>query len=179
MTFCGPARDKVLTNRQTGKLNFDTFYITTVVITLCYNGGHLEYLYVRERILYYNAMIKPMILYGSAVWTTTSKENLNRVLKIQKRAARVILDLNTSARSVNMFKQLNWIPYYDEMKILKATTAYKCINSESPDYLANMLKLNSSVNSRATRYSNLNFLCPKYKRETEGGRTFYPEFSNM
>ncbi len=35
-----------------------------------------------------------------------------------------------------------------------------------------MLKLNSSVNSRATRYSNLNFLCPKYKRETEGGRTF-------
>ncbi len=30
------------------------------------------------------------------------------------------------------------------MKILKATTAYKRINSESPDYLANMLKLNSS-----------------------------------
>jgi hypothetical protein len=58
------------------------------------------------------------------------------------------------------------------VKILKATTAYKRINSESPDSLANMLKLNSSVNSRATRYSNLNFLCPKYKRETEGGRAF-------
>ena len=28
MTFCGPARDTVLTNRQTGKLNFDTCYIT-------------------------------------------------------------------------------------------------------------------------------------------------------
>ena len=48
--------------------------------------------------------------------------------------------------------------YYDEVKILKATTAYKRINSESPDSLANMLKLTSSVNSRATRYSNLNFL---------------------
>ena len=71
-----------------------------------------------------------------------------------------------------MFKQLNWIPYYDEVKILKATTAYKRINSESPDYLTNMLKLNSSVNSGVTRYSNLNFLCPKYRRETEGGRTF-------
>ena len=35
-----------------------------------------------------------------------------------------------------------------------------------------MLKLNSSLNSRAARYSNLNFLCPKYKGETEGGRTF-------
>ena len=28
MTFCGPARDTVLTNRQTEKLNFDTNYIT-------------------------------------------------------------------------------------------------------------------------------------------------------
>ena len=27
-TFCGPARDTVLTNRQTEKLNFDTNYIT-------------------------------------------------------------------------------------------------------------------------------------------------------
>jgi hypothetical protein len=28
MTFCGPERDMVLTNRQTEKLNFDTNYIT-------------------------------------------------------------------------------------------------------------------------------------------------------
>jgi hypothetical protein len=27
MTFCGPARDTVLTNRQTEKLNFDTCYV--------------------------------------------------------------------------------------------------------------------------------------------------------
>ena len=107
----------------------------------------------RERIIYYNAMIKP-------------------VLKLQKKAARVILDMDTSARSVDMFKQLHWIPYYDEVKIFEATIAYKRINSESPGYLTNMLKLNSSVNNRVTRYSNLNFLCPKYKRKTEGGRTF-------
>jgi hypothetical protein len=31
MTFCGPARDTVLTNRQTEKLNFDTNYITLIV----------------------------------------------------------------------------------------------------------------------------------------------------
>ena len=124
----------------------------------------------REHIIYYNAMIKPVILYGSTVWTVTSKENLNRVLKLQKRAARVILDMDTSARSVDMFKQLDWIPYYDEVKIFKATIAYKCINSESPGYLTNMLKLNSSVNNRVARYSNLNFLCPKYKRETETSR---------
>ena len=31
-TFCGPARDTVLTNRQTEKLKFDTNYITSILI---------------------------------------------------------------------------------------------------------------------------------------------------
>ena len=34
MTFCGPARDTVLTNRQTEKLNFDTNYITMKFVRL-------------------------------------------------------------------------------------------------------------------------------------------------
>jgi hypothetical protein len=34
MTFCGPARDMVLTNRQTEKLNFDTNYITIKIIAI-------------------------------------------------------------------------------------------------------------------------------------------------
>jgi hypothetical protein len=33
-TICGPARDTVLTNRQTEKLNFDTNYITILFIVL-------------------------------------------------------------------------------------------------------------------------------------------------
>ena len=32
MTFCGPARDTVLTNRQTEKLNFYTNYMTIYVV---------------------------------------------------------------------------------------------------------------------------------------------------
>ena len=32
-TFCGPARDTVLTNRQAEKLNFDTNNITITTIT--------------------------------------------------------------------------------------------------------------------------------------------------
>jgi hypothetical protein len=34
VTFCGPARDTVLTNRQTEKLNFDTNYITMWIVYL-------------------------------------------------------------------------------------------------------------------------------------------------
>ena len=46
----------------------------------------------RERIQYYNAIIKPLFMYGGLVWSRTSQENLGRLFKLQKRAARVILN---------------------------------------------------------------------------------------
>ena len=35
-----------------------------------------------------------------------------------------------------------------------------------------LLKLNSNIHSRQTRYCNFNLTSPRYNRETEGGRTF-------
>ena len=46
---------------------------------------------IEQRILYYNAMIKQVMLYGSTIWSNCSADNLTRILKLQKRAARVIL----------------------------------------------------------------------------------------
>ena len=39
---------------------------------------------------------------------------------------------------------------------------------------AGLLEANAKVDThdRSTRFSNLNFNCPRYKNETEGGRTF-------
>ena len=47
MTFCGPARDTVLTNRQTGKLNFDTCYI--IIITYLLRPRKQCVLWTRDR----------------------------------------------------------------------------------------------------------------------------------
>ena len=40
-----------------------------------------------------------------------------------------------------------------------------------PIYLNSLLVRNSDIHNRATRLSNINLVCPKYKRKTEGGRT--------
>ena len=45
-------------------------------------------------------------------------------------------------------------------------------NYITPTYLNSLLARNSEIHNRATRYSHINLICPKYKRETEGGRTF-------
>ena len=46
----------------------------------------------------FNALIKPIMLYGSYAWTTATEENVKRVFKLQKQAARVILDANIRDR---------------------------------------------------------------------------------
>ena len=42
----------------------------------------------------------------------------------------------------------------------------------TPSYLNSLLVRNSDIHNRATRNSNINLLCPKYKRKTEGAGKF-------
>ena len=61
-------------------------------------------------------MIKQTMLYASTVWTSCSAENLQRVFKLhdQKRAARVILNADTKANSVQLFRE--WIGFHFIMR---------------------------------------------------------------
>ena len=52
-------------------------------------------------------MIKQTMLYGSAVWTSCSTENVKKVFTLQKQAAQVILEADKRANSVDLFKKLN------------------------------------------------------------------------
>ena len=100
------------------------------------------------------------------------KELLYRDFNLQKRAARVILYAERMVPSVELFNRLKWIPFYEKCKIDKASIMFKRIHGELPSYLNEHISINNSRHSRTTRYSNFNVLCPRYNRETEGGRTF-------
>ena len=127
---------------------------------------------MRQRLLFYNFMIRSVLHYVSSIWTSCDKENLGRVLKLQKRAARVISDANNQASSVKLFNRLQWLPFYEESKIAKCFIAYKCIKGEVPLYTEGSLILNSQQHNRATRYSNINYICPRFSRMNEGSRSF-------
>ena len=72
------------------------------------------YLPLRQRLSYYNSIIHPIITYASVIWSRCDKESLNRVLKLQKRAARVILSAYRDSLPVQLFNKLKWIPFYEE-----------------------------------------------------------------
>ena len=132
-----------------------------------------HYLPFTERVLFYNAIIKPIFMYGGSVWGSTSKDNIRRVFKLQKRAARVILDAKTKeTRTVRLFEKLGWLPFYDELHVNKLCIIYKSLNGQCPEYLSDQITRVSDISKRSSRHGNITLRCPKYSRETEGGRTF-------
>ena len=106
--------------------------------------------------------------------SSTSKENLPRVFKFQKRAARIILNTRIrEERTVTLFNKLNWLPFDDELKLNTCCMVFKIMNGQAPDYLVNKFSRVSDISKRrSSRYGNITFVCPKYYRETEGGKSF-------
>ena len=63
-----------------------------------------RFLRIEQRKLYYNTMIKQLMLYGSTVWSNCSSDDMMRFFKLQKRTARVILEADARSSSVKFFR---------------------------------------------------------------------------
>jgi len=110
--------------------------------------------------------------YADVIWSSCDKDVLYRVLKLQKRAARIILHADRLAHSVTLFNQVGWIPFYEQSKINKCAIFYTRINDSLQNYLNEHLVINNTQHNRRTRYARYNSICPYHERVTEGGRSF-------
>ena len=123
------------------------------------------FLDINTRKLFFNAYILPHIDYCCSVWGNSSKEYIEKILKFQKRAARIILDKDYDAPSAVLFTQLRWMTIYQRIEYKKALLVYKSINDHSPVYLSNKL-LPVSYPGKQLRSSSQNLLkVPKPKLE--------------
>ena len=111
----------------------------------------------------YNCIIFPHFNYCCTVWSGAKhNSNIDRLLKLQKRAARIILNVSeiTTPSSI-LFQNLKWMPINDYFVYRKCILTYKVLNNLTPEYL-NV----SQVNSRITRQGVNNLLfVPKAKTE--------------
>ena len=102
---------------------------------------------------FYQGFILPSIDYGSITWGSTSKAILERLAKLQKRAARIILKKDISTPSSQMFRELKWSPVDERMKYNKAVYTYKALSNVTPDYISSLLKPLSEIHSLNLRSS--------------------------
>ena len=107
----------------------------------------------RQRLLFYNTMIRSVLHYVSTMWTSWDQQILGRVLKLRKTAATVICDAVNQVSSVKRFNRLQQLPFYEESKKAKCCIAYKRIKGEvAYIIIEDSLILNSHEHSRATSY---------------------------
>ena len=94
-----------------------------------------KYLNLSLRNLLYNALIKSIFEYCCSVWGNTKIDNLQRLLRIKKRCARVILNAGIE-RIVSLFKRLGWIPISDIIEQRKLCI----IHGKCPDYFDHYIR---------------------------------------
>ena len=113
-----------------------------------------EYVPIDVQKRFYQGYILPLIDYGSITWGAASKANIDRVSKLQKRAARIILRADFDTPSSVMLQELSWPTIENRLKYNKAVFTYRALNKLTPDYISYLLKPLSESHSLNLRKWN-------------------------
>ena len=105
----------------------------------------------------YNSVILPYFDYCSMVWENCGNCALQRLQKMQNRAARVITEKSYEVRSSEILRELDWQTLEKRRKCNKAIFMYKIKHTnEPPQCMANLfnVKNNTRYNLRS---NNIDF----------------------
>ena len=112
--------------------------------------------------MFYQSYVLPLIIYGSSSWGSTTKLNIKRIFKLQRRAALFILKVDYITPSVEMFQRLRWMRVSQRINYNKAVLTYKALNNLTPAYISDLLTPTAIAYNRILRSSeNGSLMVPK------------------
>ena len=100
---------------------------------------------------YYNSYVLPVFDYGCVIWGNTTNAKTTRLVKLQKRAARIILKADFMTPSEQLFKALNRLTSPKRVQYHTCLMVYNGINGLAPEYISSMLTYVSEQHERHTR----------------------------
>ena len=124
-----------------------------------------KFLPLQTRKLYYNAYILPSINYCLTIWGNTSKLGMERIFKLQKRAARIILDASSDSTSKPLFEKLGWLTIYELVDLHKYILLFKIVRGLAPNYLSELFEFQSSTSYQLRSESNHDLRLPKFNTQ--------------
>jgi hypothetical protein len=119
-------------------------HINKLVSKLSYKIGLLRKL--REIVpqetchLLYNSLVLPHFDYADTVYDSANATDLDRLQKLQTRAARILTGSNYRRPRKEMFQSLGWMSLKNRRMLNKSTMMYKCLNGLAPSYLSELFK---------------------------------------
>jgi hypothetical protein len=111
----------------------------------------------------YKTLILPHFDYCSTVWGGIDQYLVDKLQKLQNRAARVITRTSYETRSTKLLSELNWDKLATRRHKQKATLMFKTRRGLAPNYLQTMFE--SKIKSHKLRNSENALLLPKLRTE--------------
>ena len=116
---------------------------------------------------FYKTFILQRIDYGISIWGCTTKENLNRVQRLQNRAIRIILGIyDRIIPGIDLVKQLSLENIEERRDYFLTKLTYESIHGLSPLYLSGRIIMRVDIHGYSTRSaSNMDVHLPEVNLE--------------
>ena len=111
----------------------------------------------------YRSLIEPYFRSCCSVWGVCSTTALNRLQKLQNRAARIATSSPYDASSQPLLKELGWPTVKELIETETARIVFRSINEEAPNYLTALFDRLSDISVRELRNTNTDLKLPRLK----------------
>ena len=112
----------------------------------------------------YFSLVQPIIDYACSVWGQCSNNAIDKLSRLQKRAARVVTGNfdYTSSHGEVIVRDLHWQSFQQRRDYFIATMMFKCIHGLAPTHMINELEMVCERHAYSTRNADsLNVVVPK------------------
>ena len=112
-------------------------------------------------------------MYCYTIWSNARCEPLDDLLKLQKRATRLLLDQSIEIPFVGLFRALNWIPVHGLIKMRKVLLVFNYLRSSTPLEIRNLFTFCEDAHSVSTRASVTDLKLSSLRSELGKSKLFY------
>ena len=111
----------------------------------------------------YKSLVEPYFRYCSPVWGNCGITALQKLQKLQNRAARIVTNSPYDASSQPLIKQLGWLDVQQMIDFETTKIVHKSLHNEVPVYLQGLFTRVSDTCVRELRNSKLDLNLPLLK----------------
>ena len=117
----------------------------------------IYYLTDEMKTMFYNAYILPIFDYCCTIWGKNNKTYINKINRLQKRVAKIILNKPSRSPTIGLFNQLNWLSFNDRCKYHTSILVFKVKSNMAPTYMSDIMTFSSNEthNLRSSKRNDL------------------------
>ena len=87
---------------------------------------------LKYRKMFVNALMLPQFDYLDIIWCRAAKTKLNSLDILYKKVAKIALDVHWQEPSVNVYRNMKWLPLHLRRQLHLSTYMYKILNEAAP-----------------------------------------------